>query len=126
MVAQSSLKVSPRWPRTSQAYSCRRRDYDALFGRGRPLPFGQVYATLAACPGTARALALILGRPAEQYLDAQRAAHLQRIRALTERRRRGGVVDALLADYGLFHLEADRRWIDISAASRPTLRIPMS
>src|ERR1700691_5798689 len=24
-----------------------KRDYDAYFGRGRPLPFGQVYATLA-------------------------------------------------------------------------------
>src|SRR2546423_14104921 len=24
-----------------------KRDYDVLFGRGRPLPFGQVYATLA-------------------------------------------------------------------------------
>src|SRR3954470_9058944 len=23
-----------------------KRDYDALFGRGRPLPFGQLYATL--------------------------------------------------------------------------------
>src|ERR1700719_4420201 len=24
-----------------------KRDYDAYFGRGKPLPFGQVYATLA-------------------------------------------------------------------------------
>src|ERR1022692_2883783 len=24
-----------------------KRDYDTYFGRGRPLPFGQVYATLA-------------------------------------------------------------------------------
>ena len=24
-----------------------KRDYDAYFSRGRPLPFGQVYATLA-------------------------------------------------------------------------------
>ena len=24
-----------------------KRDYDAFFGRGKPLPFGQVYATLA-------------------------------------------------------------------------------
>ncbi len=23
-----------------------KRDYDALFGRGKPLPFGQVYSTL--------------------------------------------------------------------------------
>ena len=61
-------------------------------------------------------LALMLGRPAEQYLDTQRAAHLQRMRELTELKRSGGVVDALLADHGLFHLEADLRWIDLTAA----------
>ena len=142
-----------------------KRDYDSFFGRGRPLPFGQVYATLArlardgkvvagpAEPGAGPerrryaitedgmadvegwlaapvepephlqtvlfakvTLALLLGRPAERYLDAQRAAHLQRMRELTERRRNAGVVDALLADHGLFHLEADLRWIDVTAA----------
>jgi hypothetical protein len=30
--------------------------------------------------------------------------------------RRGSVVDTLLADHGLFHLEADLRWIDLTAA----------
>ena len=61
-------------------------------------------------------LALMLGRSAEQYLDAQRAAHLQRMRELTEIKRTGSLVDALLADHGLFHLEADLRWIDVTAA----------
>ncbi len=61
-------------------------------------------------------LALMSGRPAEEYLDTQRAAHLQRMRELTEVKRTGGVVDALLADHGLFHLEADLRWIDLTAA----------
>ena len=61
-------------------------------------------------------LALMLGRPAEEYLDSQRAAHLQRMRELTEIKRSGGLVDALLADHGLFHLEADLRWIDLTAA----------
>jgi DNA-binding PadR family transcriptional regulator len=61
-------------------------------------------------------LALMLDRDAENYLDAQRATHLQRMRELTEVKRSGGVVDALLADYGLFHLEADLRWIDLTAA----------
>ena len=32
-------------------------------------------------------LALMLGRPAERYLDIQRAAHLQRMRELTELKR---------------------------------------
>ena len=35
-------------------------------------------------------LALMLGRPAEEYLDTQRAAHLQRMRELTEVKRNGG------------------------------------
>jgi DNA-binding PadR family transcriptional regulator len=142
-----------------------KRDYDAYFGRGRPLPFGQVYATLSRLardgkveagepePGSGPerkryliteqgvtevqawlaepvgpephlqtvlfakvVLALMTGRPAETYLDIQRAAHLQRMRELTELKRAGNVVDTLLADHGLFHLEADLRWIDLTAA----------
>ena len=102
-----------------------KRDYDAYFGRGRPLPYGQVYATLARLARDGKAVAgeaepgagpdrkrytitetgkyevetwlgepipaepylqtdlfvkvvlsLMLGRPAEEYLDTQRAAHL--------------------------------------------------
>jgi DNA-binding PadR family transcriptional regulator len=142
-----------------------KRDYDSYFGRGKPLPFGQVYATLArlardgkvvvgepepgAGPDRKRyviteagatefeawlaepaepeprlqtvlfakvVLALMLGRPAGRYLDAQRSAHLRRMRELTEIKRTGELVDVLLADYDLFHLEADLRWIDLSAA----------
>ncbi|MGA4538686.1 PadR family transcriptional regulator [Uniformispora flossi] len=142
-----------------------KRDYDAFFGRGKPLPYGQVYATLGrlardgkvvvgdAEPGsgpdrkryviteagatefeswltepvdaephlqtvlfTKVVLALILGRPAEEYLDAQRAAHMRRMRELTDIKRSGSLVDALLADHGLFHLESDLRWIDLTAA----------
>jgi hypothetical protein len=58
----------------------------------------------------------MLGRPAEDYLDAQRGAHLTRMRELTELKRSGSMVDTLLADHGLFHLEADLRWIDMTAA----------
>ncbi|MFC1412617.1 PadR family transcriptional regulator [Streptacidiphilus sp. N1-12] len=61
-------------------------------------------------------LALMLGRDAEGYLDLQRTAHLQRMRELTEIKRNGQLVDKLLADHGMFHLEADLRWIDITAA----------
>ena len=59
-------------------------------------------------------LALMLGRSAEQYLDTQRAAHLQRRRELNQLKLTGNLADALLADYGLYHLEADLRWIDIA------------
>jgi DNA-binding PadR family transcriptional regulator len=147
-----------------------KRDYDAYFGRGKPLPFGQVYATLGRLardgkvlagssePGDGPdrkryvitdqgvsevetwlrepvapephlqtvlfakvVLALMSGRSAAAYLDLQRAAHLQRMRELTEVKRSGDVVDALLADHGLFHLEADLRWIDLTAARLDTL-----
>jgi DNA-binding PadR family transcriptional regulator len=142
-----------------------KRDYDLLFGRGKPLPFGQVYATLArlardgkvvaaeAEPGGGPdrkryviteqgvseietwlaepvppdphlqtvlfvkvVLALMSGRSADEYLDTQRAAHLKRMRELTTLKRSGSLIDALLADHGLFHLEADLRWIDMTAA----------
>ena len=142
-----------------------KRDYDAYFGRGKPLPFGQVYATLGRLARDGKVLAgesepgdgpdrkryvitdqgvsevetwlrepvdpephlqtvlfakvvlsLMSGRSAADYLDLQRAAHLRRMRELTEVKRSGDVVDALLADHGLFHLEADLRWIDLTAA----------
>jgi len=147
-----------------------KRDYDNYFGRGKPLPFGQVYATLGrlardgkvvvgeAEPGAGPdrkryiitaagvteveawlaepveaephlqtvlfvkvVLALMLGRSAERYLDTQRGADLRRMRELTELKQTGSLVDALLADHGLFHLEADLRWIDMTAARLSSL-----
>jgi DNA-binding PadR family transcriptional regulator len=142
-----------------------KQDYDSFFGRGKPLPFGQVYSTLSRLardgkvstgalePGagpdrkryaitdlgqtdvdqwltepveaephlqtvlfTKVVIAILLDRSAAQYLDTQRAAHLQRMRELTQLKQNGNLVDALLADHGLFHLEADLRWIDTTAA----------
>ncbi|WP_035857488.1 PadR family transcriptional regulator [Cryptosporangium arvum] len=61
-------------------------------------------------------LALMLDRPATEYLDQQRASHLARMRTLTEVKRVGELMDALLADHALFHLEADLRWIDLTQA----------
>ncbi|MDG6109139.1 PadR family transcriptional regulator [Dactylosporangium aurantiacum] len=141
-----------------------KRDYDALFGRGKPLPFGQVYSTLGRLARDGKVVvsevetgtgldrkryvitergatefeawlaepveaephlqtvlfskvvfALLLGRDARAYLDTQRRAHLQRMRELTAVRRGGSLIDALLADHGLFHLEADMRWIELTA-----------
>ena len=148
-----------------------KREYDAYIGLGKPLPFGQVYATLSrlardgkvvggeAEPGAGPdrkrytitpagaeevskwlseaiepephlqtvlfakvVLSLMLGRSAKDYLEIQRAAHLQRMRELTEQKRTGPQVDALLADYGLFHLEADLRWIDLTEARLQALK----
>ncbi len=62
------------------------------------------------------ALAVLSDRPAERFLDAQRAAHLQRMRELTDMKRSGSLSETLVADYALFHLEADLRWIDLAGA----------
>jgi len=141
-------------------------DYDIYFGRGRPLRYSQVYATLSRLARDGKAvagpaeqgagperrrlrhhrfggggcravgwpsrrrpsrtlhselfakvvLALMLDRPAGRYLDAQRAAHLQRMRELTELKQHGDLLDTLLADHALYRLEADLRWIDHTAA----------
>jgi DNA-binding PadR family transcriptional regulator len=159
-VALTLLGLLDRRP--SHGYELK-RDYDAHFGRGKGLPFGQVYATLGrltrdgmvvpdvepgdgpdrkryAITGPGRAeveswiaepvqpephlqttlfakvvLALMLGRDAAGYLDSQRSVHLQRMRELTEVKRTGDTAELLLADYGLFHLEADLRWIDLTS-----------
>ncbi|NLT35909.1 MAG: PadR family transcriptional regulator [Gaiellales bacterium] len=61
-------------------------------------------------------LSLLLGRPAEDYLDGQRRSHLERMRELTAARKNALLVDALLMDHAVFHLEADLRWIDLTTA----------
>jgi len=62
------------------------------------------------------ATAILVDESPEAFLDLQRAAHLQRMRELTAARRQGDLAQALRADYALFHLEADLRWIDVTAA----------
>jgi DNA-binding PadR family transcriptional regulator len=150
--------------RPSHGYDLK-RSYDAYFGHDKPLPYGQVYATLSRLARDGRVMtggqehgagperklyaitdqgeadlqawlarpeapephlqtilavkvivALLLGRPAEEYLDSQRAAHLARMRELTAVRRDAPLVDALLADHAIFHLEADLRWIELTHA----------
>jgi DNA-binding PadR family transcriptional regulator len=147
-----------------------KRQYDQFFGQGKPLPYGQVYSTLArlardgrilemgSAPGEGperrlyaiteegeqafgswlsapvapeaylqsllamkMTLALLLNRPADAYLDAQRHAHLERMRELTAMRRSAPLVDQLLIDHALFHLEADLRWIDLTTGRLDSL-----
>lgn len=61
-------------------------------------------------------LALLSGRPAAEVLDVQRAAHLDAMRELTRRKNGGDLVDQLICDHALFHLEADLRWLELTAA----------
>ncbi|WP_405684906.1 helix-turn-helix transcriptional regulator [Streptomyces sp. NBC_00057] len=61
-------------------------------------------------------LALLTGRSAEALLDAQRTEHLRLMRILTDRKRKGDLADQLICDHALFHLEADLRWLELTAA----------
>ena len=61
-------------------------------------------------------LALLSGRPAVDVLDTQRAAHLRVMRVLTKRKTDGDLADQLICDHALFHLEADLRWLELTAA----------
>jgi DNA-binding PadR family transcriptional regulator len=62
------------------------------------------------------ALALMTGRGAEPILDAQRAEHLRAMREYTRRKLSGDIADQLVCDHALFHLEADLRWLELTAA----------
>ncbi|MEE4421670.1 PadR family transcriptional regulator [Streptomyces bugieae] len=61
-------------------------------------------------------LALLTDRDAAELLDTQRAEHLRLMRGLTERKRTGDLADQLICDHALFHLEADLRWLELTAA----------
>ncbi|HEY7593292.1 MAG TPA: PadR family transcriptional regulator [Actinophytocola sp.] len=61
-------------------------------------------------------IALLSARDAADVLDTQRAAHLRAMRELTERKRGGDLADQLICDHALFHLEADLRWLELTAA----------
>lgn len=67
-------------------------------------------------------LALLSGRSATDVLDIQRAAHLQAMRELTARKATGDLADKLISDHALFHLEADIRWLELTAARLDDLK----
>ncbi|MFE2495946.1 PadR family transcriptional regulator [Streptomyces scopuliridis] len=60
-------------------------------------------------------IALLTGRSAADLLDSQRAEHLRLMRELTARKRQGDLADQLICDHALFHLEADLRWLELTA-----------
>ncbi|MBI3747954.1 MAG: PadR family transcriptional regulator [Chloroflexi bacterium] len=148
-----------------------KQQFDRLFSPNRPLPFGQVYASLARLErdgrvvvnGVERAegpdrkrysitdggrsalldwlaeplapephlqaelytkvvLAILVELPLDELLDAQRRAHLERMRELTTMRRNAPLATALLADYATYHLEADLRWLEMTSARIDDLR----
>jgi DNA-binding PadR family transcriptional regulator len=67
-------------------------------------------------------IALMSERDAEDVLDSQRHAHLRAMRELTARKADGDLADQLICDHALFHLEADLRWLELTAARLNQLR----
>lgn len=67
-------------------------------------------------------IALLSERDAEEVLDNQRHAHLRAMRDLTARKTAGDLADQLICDHALFHLEADLRWLELTAARLTELR----
>ena len=61
-------------------------------------------------------LALLTGRSAGTILQTQQTEHLRLMRELTRRKTAGDLADQLICDYALFHLEADLRWLELTAA----------
>ena len=61
-------------------------------------------------------LALLTGRSGQLVLDTQRSEHLRMMRELTRRKADGDLADQLICDHALFHLEADIRWLELTAA----------
>ena len=55
-------------------------------------------------------------------LDLQRAEHMARMRELTRLKQDGDLRTVLLADHALFHIEADLRWMETTAARLSELR----
>lgn len=69
-------------------------------------------------------LALLLGSSASNYLHAQRALHMRRMRELTAMKTAAGVSlsSVISADYAIAHLDADLRWIDLTSRRLDLLR----
>jgi DNA-binding PadR family transcriptional regulator len=57
-------------------------------------------------------IALSSGRPAAELLDRQRHAHLARMREMRAARQSGDLLAQLDADFEMYHLDADLKWID--------------
>ncbi len=71
-------------------------------------------------------IALLLDDEAGRMLDLQRTEHMTRMRDLTRAKRGANLMNVLLYDYALFHIEADLRWIDLTAARLTELKMEVS
>jgi len=75
------------------------------------VPSVQLHADLY----TKAVLTALTGRPVGDFLDRQRQVHMVRMRDLTGLRQSSDPATSSLAEYALFHLEADLRWLELAA-----------
>ena len=88
----------------------KRREFIAFIGGAAVWPS----VAFALEPGSQPRIGF-LGPTSPSVWNSFVAAFLQRMRELTELKRTGPLVDVILADHALFHLEADLRWIDLTS-----------
>ncbi|MGX5358165.1 helix-turn-helix transcriptional regulator [Kocuria sp. KH4] len=67
-------------------------------------------------------VALLVDDDAQRLLDAQRTEHMARMRELTRLKREGDLLQVLMCDHGIFHIEADLRWIELTGARLTQLK----
>ncbi|MBT2549685.1 PadR family transcriptional regulator [Arthrobacter sp. ISL-65] len=67
-------------------------------------------------------IALLLDDDANRLLDLQRMRHMARMRELTRLKQEANLLQVLQCDHGLFHIEADLRWIDLTSARLTQLK----
>lgn len=61
-------------------------------------------------------VAILIGDDARRLLELQRQEHMSRMREMTRLKREGDLLQVLMCDHGLFHIEADLRWIELTEA----------
>ncbi len=67
-------------------------------------------------------LALMTHRSADEFLDARRREHLASMREFTRRKQSGDLADQVICDHALLHLEADLKWLELTASRLADLR----
>ncbi|MCY1157030.1 MAG: PadR family transcriptional regulator [Citricoccus sp.] len=67
-------------------------------------------------------VALLVDDDADRLLDLQRAEHMGRMRELTRLKHEGDLLQVLMCDHGIFHIEADLRWIELTGARLTQLK----
>ncbi|MEW1822541.1 PadR family transcriptional regulator [Arthrobacter sp. NPDC080031] len=67
-------------------------------------------------------IALLIDDDADRLLDVQRGEHMARMRELTRLKQDAELLQVLMCDHGLFHIEADLRWIELTSARLARLK----